>query len=257
MADTLVEEKMASEGEEPSLDDTISITPPIKEVIIEEEPTRLSIVEPSKEEAEEKPVVVVEKREESPKKMEAPETKPVVVEEKKDNTTIFAPGQIPQVGMTYASLLYSTENNGELFIKWSETPLPGSLANFATAKKIPPFKLKKQLDILKNVAGSKKKFYEGLAAFFKEADMNDGIFTVTDASEKGFGDVWVSVGGKKWGKEAGVPRRIRLNESVDINTIEAVAILPHASAVYEGILKIDIGKFVNTAQREGSAWHRA
>lgn len=158
---------------------------------------------------------------------------------------------------SFSCLMFHTESNGELFMKWSDTPLPGSLAIFTTTKKIPPFKFKKQIDLLNNIGGNRKKFMTGLASFFKEADAYDGVFQILDDSEVGFGDVWVSVGGKKWGKEAGVPRKLKLGERVDINSIEALVILPHASAVFNGILKIDIGRFVNTGIREGAAWHRS
>jgi hypothetical protein len=159
--------------------------------------------------------------------------------------------------VTFGCLMFTTVNNGELFVQWSDKPLPGSLALFTTTKKIPPFKFKKTSELTNNIGINRKKFVTGLAAFFKEADAYDGVFQILDCSEHGFGDVWVSIGGKKWGKEAGVPKHVKLGECVDINTIEAVALVPKACAVFDGLLKIDIMRFLNTGTREGAVWHRS
>lgn len=184
----------------------------------------------------------------------APAIKEETVETAPEITSV-SPGEFPK-DVTFACLMFTTEGNGELFLKWGEAPLPGSLAIFMTKKKIPPFKFKKSTELTNNIGGNRKKFVTGLAAFFKECDAYDGIFQILDCSEHGFGDVWVSIGGKKWGKEAGVPKKVKLGESVDINTIEALVILPRACAVFDGCLKIDIMRFLNTGTREGAAWHR-
>jgi len=209
------------------------------------------------------------------------EVKPVVVEHKTIMSELkgkLVTGEIPQAmptelkpvaktflpapvvkateGIFYASLMYITENNGELFMKWSTLPLDGALAYFSTEKKIPAFKMNKHWEICKSIGFNKKRFMEGLATFFKEVDSYGGKFTLLDCGERGFGDVWASVGGKKWGKEAGVPRRLNFNEELDINSYEALAVLPHTSSTFQGILKIDLGKFINSAQREGAVWKR-
>jgi len=173
--------------------------------------------------------------------------------------TSSPPPTVVLKGASFAGLYFSTENNGELVMRWSDAP-PASgnpLAQFWTMRKVPAFKFNRPQELMRNIGGSKKKFYEGLASFIKEVDANDGHFSVlNDSSDAGFGDVWVSIGGKKWGKEAGVPRKIVKGETVDVNSIEALVILPHACAVFEGILKIDLGRFVNTGLREGAAWQR-
>lgn len=160
--------------------------------------------------------------------------------------------------VTFACLIYTTENNGELYIQWSQDePIAKCLGFFMTKKKIPAFKLKKPVPLATALGFNHKKYVGGVATFFKECDAYDGVFRILDRSNTGFGDVWVSVGGKKWGKEPGVPRKIQDGEDVDINSIEAAVILPHNSAVFDGVLKLDINRFVNTGIREGAAWHRS
>ena len=141
-------------------------------------------------------------------------------------------------------------------MKWDTQPVPHALARFSTNMKVPAFKFKRVHDLQKNVSGSKKKLFEGIASFFKEADCYDGTFTVLSSPESDLIDIWVSVGGKKWGKEAGVPKHVKQGTDQEMGTIEAIAILPRESAVFKGILKCDIQKFINTAQLEGAAWRR-
>ena len=159
--------------------------------------------------------------------------------------------------VTFGCLIFSPAGNGDLFIKWSNEPLPGSLALFMTKKKIPPFKFKTPTELINNIDHNRKKFVNGLAAFFKETDSYDGTFQILDNSDHGFGDVWLCIGGKKWGKVPAMLRKVQLGEIVDISTVEAVALVPRASLVFNGLLNIDFMRFLNTGTREGAVWHRS
>jgi hypothetical protein len=245
---------IATEGSEPSVTEE-----PAKAEEVPAESSKAEEVppEPTKEaEAPRKASHVVEAPRKASHVVEAPKPKeaaPVIVEAPKPSGK--GPTEYPK-DVTFANLMFHTEGNGELFVKWSTAPLPKALAIFYTSKKIPAFKMKSQSELLNNIAGNRKKFVSGLASFFKEADTYDGHFQVLEVGDAGFGDVWVNIGGKKYGKEPGVVRQVHPGEIVDINSIEALCILPHSCAVFSGVSKLDFMRFLNTGTREGSVWHR-
>ena len=51
-------------------------------------------------------------------------------------------------------------------------------------------------------------------------------------------------------------KQMKKGESVSTSKIDALAAMDKESTSFKGVQNFDVGKFVNTATREGAAWKR-
>ena len=145
-----------------------------------------------------------------------------------------------------AYLVYSTESGGVLTLYWSEQSVTGALAYFRPRKAVPEHKKTQnagRLELIRGIASSKKKMYEGVIHFVKEAVLLDGDIKQFDNQHF---DIWYYNGT--------IVNPLKVNEVLPSSKIKALAVLPHQNASFKGVKKIDVDQFVNTALREGAAW---
>lgn len=92
-------------------------------------------------------------------------------------------------------LVYSTENGGTMYMKWSKTPLsgPGVLAYIEPTKEVGAFKFEKkdgvehigsgfEQDLQSSFVADRKKYYDGWATFLKQMDAADGTLVLLPAA---------------------------------------------------------------------------
>ncbi|GBG32749.1 Hypothetical Protein FCC1311_089742 [Hondaea fermentalgiana] len=144
-------------------------------------------------------------------------------------------------------LIFETNSNGVLYAQWSSdgSAPANAWAYFRPQKKVPAYKYtqnKGRMDILK-ISGDKKKIYDGVAQFIKDAVTYRATFVPLDHSEIKF-DMY------------GLTYELtvfpfNLGQEYSTNRLEAVAVVPHSSLAYEGITKTSRGYFLSTGNKAG------
>lgn len=143
-------------------------------------------------------------------------------------------------------LVFSPESTGVLTLHWADEKVPGALAYFAPSKPVPQHKKTQnagRMELIRGIGSNKKKMYEGVTHFVKEAALFNGDLVQFDDS---FFDMWYYDGSSVHAVNKGKP--------VPCSRIRALAVLPHQNASFDGVQKTDIIQFANTAAREGACW---
>lgn len=144
-------------------------------------------------------------------------------------------------------LIFTTDSGGVLTLHWSDSAVPGALLSFTPKKSVPEFKMTQnagRLELMRTNQ-NKTKFLEGVTHFIKEAGMFDSDVVLLTNDHF---DLYYCNGNKV--------KQMKKGESVSTASIGALAAVPKHDDVFKGVQNIDVGKFVNTAQREGAAWKR-
>ena len=172
-----------------------------------------------------------------------------------ENGTEPAPAETKKWSLTSSSssktssgayLIFSTESGGLLYLQWSDEAVPNALVYFSPKKTVPQHKKTQnagRLELMRGIASNKVKMLEGVVHFVKEAAVWDGEVKALDNQ---YFDMWYCQGN--------AVKALKVGDSVSVSKIGALAVMPHSNSSFNGIQKIDVGRFVNTATREGAAW---
>ena len=149
-----------------------------------------------------------------------------------------------------AYLTFSDSSHGSLFLHWSATRVEGALASFVPQAAVPQFKLTAnggRSEIMRDVGGpNPKRFYEGWASFVKSCRAFAGRFVFV-ANHK---DVPVAV---YMTDEHGNVLRVREGESITLERIVAVGVVPIAAVGISENVKLSLHLFQQQVAKIGAA----
>lgn len=151
---------------------------------------------------------------------------------------------VDQKGAMGCYLTAEDASNGSLFLNWSETAINNSLAYFKPTKSVPKFKFKSKggkNELTRNTSSNRKNFYEGWCNYIKLAKEYKSQFR--------YASMDVRIYEQTGSKVSMIPR----GTLTDLSKMSVIAAIPGSSTIFEGLMSVDKGTFINKSQAVGAA----
>eukprot|EP01125_Pyxidicula_operculata_P022677 TRINITY_DN9497_c0_g1_i1.p1 TRINITY_DN9497_c0_g1~~TRINITY_DN9497_c0_g1_i1.p1 ORF type:complete len:165 (+),score=32.23 TRINITY_DN9497_c0_g1_i1:17-511(+) len=152
-------------------------------------------------------------------------------------------------------LTFNETSNGTLFTVWSEKPVPDALGYFKPGKPVPKFKFTTQggrSELIRTMNGPNiKRYYQGWTQFVKMAKELEGELVILQGEKFTMPTALYTV----TGKDNNVSR-VKENEFIVAKDVRAVAAVHSSNQSFgggEGVLKMDVALFRETADAAGAS----